>query len=392
MVLREFPLSVGDVFTTAGATEGIVNINSTNLFETVILDVRYDGPNPRIALRVKERSSGVLRIGFRADNERNVQGLVDFRNQNVFGMGIELGVGLSGGSRNREIHFEYKANRVFRTYLTFNLKGFHLFRDVHVYSDEPTSSNKRWARDRVGVYRLRSICGSFTFGTQFERLGNVTAEARVEHQEIRPLSGTGYLPGEDFLVTITVGSTVDTQDRYPFPREGMVLKMFYESALRSLGSDVSFTKLTISYDLYKSYLGSHTLHPKLTFGLADETLPLLEQFSLGGHQSFFGLRDDDFRGRQIFLVNFEYRVQLPFKVLFDTYVSARYDLGSVWRDPSDISLNTFRHGVGIQVALDSPIGPAAFAVGRSFLFRTDLPSSPISLGPYEGYFTIGIDL
>ncbi|MEE9224914.1 MAG: patatin-like phospholipase family protein [Bacteroidota bacterium] len=392
VVLREFPLSSGDVFTAARATEGIVNINSTNLFESVLLEVRYDGSNPRIVLRVKERSSKLLRLGFRADNERNVQGLVEVRDENVFGTGMEFGVGLSGGPRNRHIRFEHKANRIFRTYLTFNLKGFHHFRDVNVYLDKPMTPRNRWVRQRVGEYRLLRYGGSFTFGSQFERLGNVIAEARMEQQEIRALSGTGFIPEKYFLVSIKVGSTVDTQDRYPFPREGMVLTMFYESALSSLGSDISFTKLMISYELYKSVLGSHTLHPKLTVGLADETLPLAEQFSLGGHHSFFGLREDDFRGRQIFLVNLEYRIRSPFRLLFDTYLSARYDFGSVWRAPSDISVNTFRHGVGLQIALDTPMGSAEFALGRSFLFRTDLPSSPISLGPYEGYFTVGIEL
>ncbi|MEE9288724.1 MAG: BamA/TamA family outer membrane protein, partial [Bacteroidota bacterium] len=392
VVLREFPLSAGDVFMTARATEGIVNISSTNLFESVILEVRNDASGPRIVLRVKERSSALIRLGTRADNERNVQGLVEVRDENVFGTGMEFGVSFSGGSRDRRIRFEHRASRIFRTYLTFSLKGYHRFRDVNVYFDQPTTSRKRWKRGRIGEYREFKYGGSFTFGSQFKRLGNVIAEARVEQQEIRTNFGTGFAPEKHFLVSLKVGSTVDTQDRYPFPREGMALTMSYESALASLGSDISFTKLTISYELFKTYLGSHTLHPKLTIGLADQTLPLAEQFSLGGQHSFFGLREDDFRGRQIFLVNIEYRIRSPLRLVFDTYLSARYDFGSVWRDPSDISINTFRHGVGVQIALDTPIGPAEFALGRSFLFRTDLSSSPISFGPYLGYFAVGIEL
>jgi len=393
VILRELPLSVGDVFTTGGAVDGLVNINSTNLFESAILEVEYDGPNPRILLHVKERSSELLRLGFRVDNERNVQGLVDIRDQNVFGTGTELGFSLSGGSRDRRIQFEYKADRLFRTYLTFNLRGYHRLKDVNVFADKPDESIKRWERERVGEYRMFKYGGSFAFGTQFERLGNVTADVRVEKQEIQTLSGTGFTPEKNFLVSLKVESTVDTQDRYPFPRAGMVLMMSYESALTSLGSEISFTKLMISYDLYQSYRGGiHTFHPRMMVGLADETLPLTEQFGLGGHHSFFGLREDDSRGRQIFLIGLEYRVRLPVTLIFDTYFSARYDLGSVWRDPSDISINTFRHGIGLQIALDTPIGPAEFAVGRSFLFRTDLPSSPVSLGPFVAYFTFGVDL
>jgi outer membrane protein assembly factor BamA len=121
-------------------------------------------------------------------------------------------------------------------------------------------------------------------------------------------------------------------------------------------------------------------------------MPLAEQFSLGGQESMFGLRDDDRRGRQIFLINFEYRLRLPFKIIFDTYLKLRYDLGSVWRVREDILLRDLHQGVGAELALDTPIGPAELAVGKSFLVQRNLPNNPLSLGPYQVYFSIGYPL
>jgi len=48
-----------------------------------------------------------------------------------------------------------------------------------------------------------------------------------------------------------------------------------------------------------------------------------------------------------------------------------------------------RHGVGTTISFDTPIGPADFSVGKSFLFKKNLPGNPISLGETEFYFSIG---
>jgi NTE family protein len=124
-------------------------------------------------------------------------------------------------------------------------------------------------------------------------------------------------------------------------------------------------------------------------GFGDKTLPLSQQYSLGGQNSFFGMRDYEFRGRQIFLSSLEYTAQLPFDIFFDTYFRFRYDLGSTWEEQEQIRFKDLRHGIGGSVSFDTPIGPADFSVGRSFLFIKDLPDNPISWGDVLFYFSIG---
>jgi outer membrane protein assembly factor BamA len=147
--------------------------------------------------------------------------------------------------------------------------------------------------------------------------------------------------------------------------------------------------MSFTYDWYQTYYKRNTLHARILFGFADETLPITEQFSLGGQESFYGLREDNSRGRQLFVASLEYRYQPPFKIFFDTYLTARYDLGSIWSTAAEIHLQDLRHGIGVGMALDTPIGPAEFAVGQSFHFRRDLLNNPISRGPFLGYFSIG---
>ena len=392
VILREFPLAEGDLFSLKKANEGINHIMSTSLFQQALLGISYENEKPVLTIKVKERSPELARLGLRVDNERNTQVSIDLRNNNLRGTGTEIGFDFAGGSRNRQFTLEYKSNRIFNSYFTFDIKAYHRLRDIFTYADGPPPGLNRWVRDQVGEYREIKYGGSLTLGTLVGRLGNVTAELRIEEDEIEGITGAGYNPESFELVGLRLASTIDTQNRYPFPTDGMFMRAYYESAFAKLGKEVPYTKLFFTYEYFTTHLGVHTIHPKITFGYASETMPLAEQFSIGGQESLFGLRDDDRRGRQVFLVNFEYRLALPFKVIFDTYLSLRYDLGSVWRVRQDILLRDLHHGIGAELALDTPIGPAEFGIGRSFLVQVALPNRPLSFGPYQVYFSIGYRL
>ncbi len=88
----------------------------------------------------------------------------------------------------------------------------------------------------------------------------------------------------------------------------------------------------------------------------------------------------------------EYQFYLPVKIFFDTYFKIRYDLGGIWKNAASIKFNELRHGAGITIAFDTPIGPADFSIGRSFYIRNDLLKKPLSLGPFMFYFAIGYPL
>jgi NTE family protein len=80
---------------------------------------------------------------------------------------------------------------------------------------------------------------------------------------------------------------------------------------------------------------------------------------------------------------------MPIDIFFDTYFRFRYDLGSIWDEQEQIRFKDLRHGIGASISFDTPIGPADFSVGRSFLFIKDLPDNPVSWGNVLFYFSIG---
>jgi outer membrane protein assembly factor BamA len=124
-------------------------------------------------------------------------------------------------------------------------------------------------------------------------------------------------------------------------------------------------------------------------GFADQTLPLSQQFSLGGQNDFFGYREFEFRGRQVFKASVSYRYKLPFKVFFPAFVSGRYDIGSIWENREQIRIKDLQHGMGATFSLDAPIGPVDFSIGRAFALKKLKGNTSISWGPVQFYFRIG---
>ncbi|MBM4176144.1 MAG: hypothetical protein FJ213_08225 [Ignavibacteria bacterium] len=389
VIQREIRLRQNQLFDVNLLRTSLTNLNATNLFENTFAYYSDADDIKNLTFRVKEKYSGLIRIGLRGDNERNLQLALDIRDENIFGSATEIGFQFLGGLRNRYLGLEHRSNRVFNTFITYKVKAFYDLIDRFSYSDAPEISPQNWSRLQTGEYREVKYGLSLAVGTQVEKLGNIYVEGRKEKQNISSLSGFGFQTGEFNLVGLRLGSIFDSQDKYPFPKEGILMNVFYETSQKILGGEISYSKIFFSYEAFHTYFKNHTLIPKFVFGFGDETLPISEQFRLGGQNSFFGLKENDLRGKQLFLASLEYRFFLPIKIFFDTYLKVRYDLGAVWQGTSSVKFAELRHGIGATVSFDTPIGPANFSVGKGFYIRNDLLKRPLSFGPYQFYFEIG---
>ncbi|MBI4811236.1 MAG: hypothetical protein HY800_07340, partial [Ignavibacteriales bacterium] len=165
IIRREFPLDLGEVFNIDKASQGVVNIKSTGLFEYIFLNVRYENDQPVVILRVKERSSELIRLGFHADEEHGIVSTIDIRDANFRGAWEDLGLVMRYGYRDRFARAEYTVNRIFHTYFTFNIKGYYRSRDVFTYSYAPSASSERWERTEYGKYREIRYGSNIVFGS-----------------------------------------------------------------------------------------------------------------------------------------------------------------------------------------------------------------------------------
>jgi NTE family protein len=389
VITREFAVNEGDFFNIDRISKGLINLRGTKLFEDSEVFIRKKNGTNILVIKVIERQSQLLRLGFSVDNERRARLSVDIREENLFGSGTELGLIFLTSAKERGVQLEHRSNRIFDSYFTYKLNAFYNFEDKFAYRDKPQTSKSRFSREKSGEYRQIFLGASFGVGTQVERFGNLIFEGKYQINRAKSILGSPILPQKNTLVSLKVNATIDTQDKYPYPENGIFFNGFYETAQTFLGGDIGFTNVGFDYRNFLRLSSVSVLSTRINMGFADKTLPLTQQYSLGGLDSFFGMREDEYRGRQIFLTSLIYRYKLPFSIFFDTYVQARYDLGNVWEIQEQIKFKNLKHGIGFGISLDTPIGPADFALGRSFLFTKDLPKNPISWGDVQFYFSIG---
>lgn len=389
VITREFDFKEGEFFRIKEVKNGLINLRSTKLFDNIDIVVREDNGQNILIISVDEKPSSLLRISFRVDNEYRAQFGLDLRDENLLGTGTELGLILFGGLNNRAVILEQKANRIFNTYFTYKINAFYKFNDISVYKDVQPQNTNSFSRTETGKYRQIFYGLSLAAGTQVGRFGNLIFEGRYQFDEVKNIENNPEDPFKIKIVSLKVSTIIDTQDKYPFPENGVYFSGFYETAASVLGGETGYSNLGFEYKNYFPVFSRSVISPKIKFGFADKTLPLSELYSLGGQESFYGMRDFEYRGRQIFLASLMYRYKLPFIIFFDTYIKVRYDLGSMWAQQEQIKFKDLKHGIGGSIAFDTPIGPAEFAIGRSFLLRQDIPKNPISWGDVMFYFSIG---
>ena len=370
--------------------DGINNLRSSNLFSEIKIDIKNTNYKTILNVDVEERVTSIIRFGLRADNENQLLLNLDVREENLYGSGMDLGAILSGGNRSRSFVLEHRAHRIFDTYLTYSLRGYYQFNDVKTYDDADSDNPSKFKRVELGEYRQIFYGGTIGIGTQIQKIANIIAEGKYEYNEVKVLSN---FPAEDTyddkIVSFKFKLNIDSQDKYPYPNKGSYLNTYYETSQKFLGGDISFAKFFADYRGYFNLGTEHNLNVRFKFGFGDNTLPLSQQFSMGGQNDFFGYRDYDYRGRQVLVTSIEYRYFLPVKLFFPAYLRARYDIGSIWANREDLKFSDLKHGVGLTLSLDSPLGPADFSVGRAYIPKKAENGYIVARGPIMFYFTIG---
>lgn len=391
LVLRDLKFSHGDFLDLQKISTSWNNLINSGLFESIEFNVnkakKADGVD--VSILVKEPANQTLSIGGRVDNERNSQIGFDFTQNNLLNVGAKLNARISGGSRNRYGDISIIQPRILSTMITFSLTSYYDYKEHYIYSFKPNSPRNRFARVQDGAcayerYGFRASCGS-----QIERKGNLLVGLRLEKQRRYDPNSIEKKPDFYSVNTIKIGTSFDTEDNLDFPTKGSIINLSLETNLFGTGNNSSFSKAEFfSQNVFSSK--RYAFVPSLLVGFADKSLPAPESFIFGGQDNFFGYREGDETGRQIFVSSFDFRVLLPFSIFFDTYFSFRYDLGSIWREFEEIKFSSLKHGIGATIAVDSPIGPAKLSAGKAFNFL----KSPATLawGETVLYFSIGIKL
>lgn len=355
VIKREIELRPGDVFNWKKVNKSIENIYATQLFDRVSADIVPKGDETQLHIKVEEKSSIRMQIGGKLDNERRAQSYIEFGDDNFMGGGIKTTLLTRFGLRDGLISVNVRNDRIFTTFLTFTLQGYYSWQINHITGG-----------GQSGRYRERRYGARFQIGQQLRRIGQLAAELRIEKARDRSYSGTFTLEQDLELRTFSLHSITDKRDRIDFPTSGIYNNWIWESGSKLLlNSQESYTRAALNLEGYYTLRKNHTWHIRVMAGVGDETLPFSETYRLGGLHSFFGILENQYYGRQIVLMNGEYRLKLPVDFMNGTYLGGRFDFGGIWEKPELLfDAEDFFTGIGGYLAFDTILGPLYMAYGQ----------------------------
>ncbi len=389
VVEREIELKKGKPILANELASSLENLRSIDLFSSIEVIPIYKNSKVKLKFNLTEKPWRFIRLGMKIDNEYSSRIFLDIRNENLFGDGSQLGFTFFGGLKSQFISLEHIAPRIFKSFFTYRFRLLYKGTEINTFEKIKTNNDHILDKEISGTYKESHLGGELSLGRQIKHFGSFFVTWKLLKDKIYNInnySGNSY---SNLISALNVNLIIDSRNFVPFSTSGIYFNAFYETSNNQFKSELSYAKFGLDYSGYFS-LGNHsTLITRINFGLGDETLPLSQQFSMGGADTFYGMRDNEVRGRQIFLTSFKYRYKLPFKIFFDSFVSFRYDLGNIWEGYKKIKFKDLQHGIGLELSLDTPVGPAKFSMGRSFFFKNRISKNVIVRSPFHFYFSIG---
>ncbi|MBK6767347.1 MAG: patatin-like phospholipase family protein [bacterium] len=350
---RDFPLRVGEIFQSKRARRGISELQGSERFDLVTLAPEATDRSTKLTIRVVERPTPQLRIGAGYSSDRKGRGFLEFVHDRLEPVGGRVTLYGKYGEMDEELRITRRLDAIMRTPFTAEVNA-HWDREEHRAYDADHKPQSFFFFERVGVdawagsafRRWGELSGGLGY-TDF-RTGGVQTDTRAD------VSWAG------------LRTHVDTQDRYPFPTRGVMLRSEYLFSMRTRG-DTQFNRLTAKLAGYYPVKERVTLGLRGCYGWNDFQLPLWGQLAFGGEHQVPGLHYGERFGNTMLAIQTEGRYDLLSRLLADAYVSVLYSIGGVSKlsEPFPAAPD-YRQSVALRFSLSTFFGPMSITVADLF--------------------------
>ncbi|MDP8228957.1 MAG: patatin-like phospholipase family protein, partial [Candidatus Electryoneaceae bacterium] len=354
---REIPLRPSDLITCQRILKGTANLYATGLFRNVypVLTRNDNDQFWTMEVHITEQPVPLIRLGLSYLDEQKMGGFTEISYPGLFDYAKRLSLYSSLGQRDNEHRLTFAADKILGRPLMSSLAIAYQRKDRTLFTDDHRS---------VGNYTETRWGWKYRIGVQAWKWGLLSLNARWERHH-------NNYPDDDINYTLTaLGGllALDTQDRFPYPNNGIRMEMSFETAqyLIEQNSEI-FSRLSVDWENYMTPARRHTFGLRLRGRIAEATTPFDEQFRLGGMHSLPGLRLDELTGIIQVATGLEYRFDLISRILADSYIGLRWDVAGNWNDPeARITRGDWIRTVSAYFALDTVIGPIQIQWGHLF--------------------------
>jgi len=389
VILRELRTKPGDIFYLPRWQRDLNRLYNLGYFEQITPEEEPGEPGTlNITLRVKERPTGRLNVGFAIDPRQRIIGLAELYETNFRGRGQTVGLNFqSTGGRNGnslELLFTEPYLDKHHTSLSLALYDKLVYRFTSNFFGGTVDPNleERYDERRRGI----TLSVGRPYGDFFNAvLGFRTEDVRTNR--VATDASGGFIRQDGSLTSFTLKGIYNTRDFDLDPATGQYIALtlepgvtnirsaeqqFLDSGVVKLGRS-NFLRASLDYRLYFSPQGRrttpddrrHVFAIRAYYGFITGNTPFFEQMFVGGAETLRGYQEDRFWGKQAALLSFEYRI--PVEKAFTAVLFV--DIGHAWGGYPTVNNFTqsasfkpqIGYGVGIRVR--TPLGPLRIDYG-----------------------------
>ncbi len=209
LVRSYFPLKAGAPYSTLQANRGLNDLYGTDLFDRVTVSLLPHDSGAIVDIGVRERKYTQARVGWHWDDTYQSEEFIEILDDNVAGIGMEYLLHARYSDDRQHYFAELKADRIFKTYLTAQLRLYHAMLDRTTFTPKGEPTGIREERETGAYLRI---------GQQIHRLGAVTVGLQFDKINLDGDQVGEF--GSFNLRTLTFESLVENLDRVPFPNSG----------------------------------------------------------------------------------------------------------------------------------------------------------------------------
>ena len=375
VVERAMLVRPGRVFNINELNRDLQRLVGLELFENVQARPR-PGSTPEsviVEIELREQRTQQARFGLGYSDRTGIVGLVEYSERNWKGRNQSISVRYERGLGERNIGglIGPAPSNFSITFREPHLDARNTALEISLYQSTTTELEYTGTLPsaRFSVERLGSAIG---FTRPLDSITTLTMRLRSERAQLFPLPLDPFvppcninpddplcprpLPGQ-FTPGRTVGvgfvATRDTRDSKLTPTKGQRISLSFDTGLPTLG-DFAFIKYSAEYTRYFALSATSAIVGRVVAGMSHGTLPIQEQFFLGGPSTLRGAPYGRLRGTSMAMVNLEFRTPLGFiaRQLKDFTGAVYVDAGTAPIGASNLHLSG---GVGVSVS--TPVGP-----------------------------------
>ena len=393
VVRREMRQMEGGWYDAAAINRSRTRIDRLGFFDEVNVETpAVPGTTDQVDVNftVKERPTGNLMLGAGFSSSESIVLSASISQQNLFGSGNALTLGLNTSKSNRTISLSFT-----NPYYTVDgvSLGWDLYHRTYDSTDYNSLSPYKTVSTGAGLRLGWPIAedDQINFGLTADQTKITTfADSPKLYQDFCDdnggCSGTGVGDVSVNSLLLTVGWSRDSRDSFIYPRKGTYQRVYGEVTVPV--GDLRYGKLGYQHQHWFPFGRDYALMLNADVGYAKgfggKSVPFYKNYYVGGIGSVRGFdqgtlgpkfRDTDgdvtsSGGTRKLVGNAEFYFPMPGAGTDRSFrISAFFDAGYVWgedpvtQDEQKIRFDDLRYSTGLAFAWSSPIGPLKFSLG-----------------------------